>query len=81
MLAVGIMASEHDLEAALDRIEQALSRLEAAAAEKVEQAEHGGAAVVELGELRSRHRKLKDTVAQELRQLDLLLANLPNPRG
>lgn len=81
MLAIGIMASEHDLEAALDRIEQALARLETAAAKQAEHVEQSGAAVVELGELRTRHRKLKDTVAQELRQLDLLLANLPSQRG
>ncbi|MCH7627702.1 MULTISPECIES: hypothetical protein [Novosphingobium] len=70
-----------DLETALDRIEQALARLEAAAARKAEEAAESSAAEAELGDLRSRHRKLKDTVAQELRQLDLLLANLPNPRG
>ena len=61
----------HDaLDSALDRIEQALARLEGAVAAREAQ-------VAELGELKARHRKLKDTVTQELRQLDLLLANLP----
>ena len=71
-----------DLETTLDRIEHALARLEAAAARKAEEAaQDSEAKAAELGELRSRHRQLKDTVAQELRQLDLLLANLPSPRG
>jgi hypothetical protein len=65
-------ALESSLDEALDRIEQALARLEAVVA-AAPQAD--GAA--ELGALRVRHRKLKDTVTQELRQLDLLLANLP----
>ena len=65
-------ALENPLHAALDRIEQALSRLETAVAAcpRPEDA-------AELVALRSRHRKLKDTVTQEIQQLDLLLANLP----
>jgi hypothetical protein len=56
---------------ALDRLEQALVRVETAVTQQgVESAE-------ELALLKVRHRKLKDTVAQELRQLDLLLAGLP----
>ena len=56
---------------ALDRLEQALVRVETAVKQQgVESAE-------ELALLKVRHRKLKDTVAQELRQLDLLLAGLP----
>lgn len=80
VLALGTMATEA-LDTALDRIEQALARLEGAVARQADAAAQDDAAAAELGELRSRHRKLKDTVAQELRQLDLLLANLPNPRG
>lgn len=66
-------ALDNPLDAALDRIEQALIRLESAVAA-------GNATPpppAELAALRTRHRKLKDTVAQELQQLDLLLANLP----
>lgn len=66
-------ALENPLDAALDRIEQALIRLEAAVAAGIEAAPPLG----ELAALRTRHRRLKDTVAQELQQLDLLLANLP----
>jgi hypothetical protein len=67
-----------DFNAALDRIEQALARLERAgqalpAAVPVDPAPSNE----ELVELKARHRKLKDSVAQELRQLDLLLAGLP----
>ncbi|MEO0033145.1 MAG: hypothetical protein RIS94_2903 [Pseudomonadota bacterium] len=58
------------LDSALDRIEQALARLEGAVTTREAQ-------VAELGDIKVRHRKLKDTVTQELRQLDLLLANLP----
>lgn len=58
------------LESALDRIEQAVERLEQAAAARA-------ADLAEYGALKARHRKLKDTVTNELRQLDLLLANLP----
>jgi hypothetical protein len=71
---------EPSFDEALDRIEQALTRLEAAvaaspaAALSADPAADGAA---ELGALRTRHRKLKETVTQELRQLDLLLANLP----
>jgi len=57
------------LDAALDRIEQAIARLETAVA--------GAPAPAEVAELRSRHRKLKERVSQEIQQLDLLLANLP----
>lgn len=56
---------------ALDRLEQALVRVEAAVTQQ------GGETAEELALLKVRHRKLKDTVAQELRQLDLLLAGLP----
>ncbi|MDF8335065.1 hypothetical protein [Novosphingobium cyanobacteriorum] len=58
------------LDSALDRIEQALVRLEDAVSMREAQA-------AELGDLKARHRKLKETVTQELRQLDLLLTNLP----
>ncbi len=54
----------------LDRIVQALERLERAAA--VREAE-----IAEMAALKARHRRLKDTVSNELQQLDLLLANLP----
>ena len=67
-------ALDTPLDEALDRIEQALNRLESAVAAAPR------AAIPDPGELaalRTRHRKLKDTVAQELQQLDLLLANLP----
>lgn len=62
-------AQDSPLDAALDRIEQALVRLEAAVAAATPPAE--------VADLRSRHRKLKERVAQEIGQLDLLLANLP----
>ncbi len=59
---------------ALDRLEQALARVEGA----VSAQDNGdNRTVEELALLKVRHRKLKDTVAQELRQLDLLLAGLP----
>lgn len=67
------MATE-TLDVALDRLEQALMRVEGAIAN---QTERNGDAGQELASLKARHRKLKDTVAQELRQLDLLLAGLP----
>ncbi len=63
------MATEA-LDSALDRIEEALLRLEGAAAAREAEAAH-------FAELKTRHRRLKESVTQELRQLDLLLANLP----
>ncbi|NLR70050.1 hypothetical protein HGI47_04060 [Novosphingobium sp. ERN07] len=68
-----VMAADA-LNAALDRLEQALSRVEGAVSQ---QGNRSGETAEELALLRVRHRKLKDTVAQELRQLDLLLAGLP----
>ncbi|MBX9665430.1 hypothetical protein [Novosphingobium sp.] len=62
-------AQDSPLDAALDRIEQAIARLEAAVA--------AAPAPAEVAELHSRHRKLKERVSQEIQQLDLLLANLP----
>lgn len=73
VLACEAMATEA-LGAALDRLEQALSRIEGVVAQ---QGTHAVAAGEELALLKVRHRRLKDTVAQELRQLDLLLAGLP----
>jgi len=74
-------ALDTPLDAALDRIEQALNRLESAAAAAPRAASPAPADPAadqgELAALRTRHRKLKDTVTQELQQLDLLLANLP----
>jgi len=70
-------ALENPLHAALDRIEQALARLETAVAAGPRAADERPADAAELVALRSRHRKLKDTVTQEIQQLDLLLANLP----
>ncbi|HQS70800.1 MAG: hypothetical protein B7Y36_02780 [Novosphingobium sp. 28-62-57] len=67
------MATE-GLGAALDRLEQALARVEGAVSA---QESRGGETVEELALLKVRHRRLKDSVAQELRQLDLLLAGLP----
>ena len=58
---------------ALNRIEQAIGRLEGAVAARSASVTDTAA----LGELTSRHRKLRDKVTTELRQLDLLLANLP----
>ncbi len=72
MLANKAMTTEvqdSPLDAALDRIEQAIARLEAAVA--------AAPAPAEVAELRTRHRKLKERVSQEIQQLDLLLANLP----
>lgn len=61
-------------DAALDRLEQALVKVEGAISQK---GSRDGEAGDELAILKVRHRKLKDTVAQELHQLDLLLAGLP----
>jgi hypothetical protein len=59
-----------NLEHELARIALALDRLErAAAARELE--------IAEMTALKVRHRRLKDTVSNELQQLDLLLANLP----
>lgn len=66
-------ALDNPLDEALDKIELALTRLEAAAALAPPPANDSP----ELRALKARHRKLKDTVTQELQQLDLLLANLP----
>jgi hypothetical protein len=58
------------LEHELARIALALDRLErAATARELE--------IAEMTALKVRHRRLKDTVSNELQQLDLLLANLP----
>jgi hypothetical protein len=54
----------------LDRIALALDRLERAATARE-------AEIAEMTALKLRHRRLKDTVSNELQQLDLLLANLP----
>ncbi len=67
------MATEA-LDAALDRLEHALGKVEGAVSQLGNQ---GGEAGQELAILKVRHRKLKETVAQELQQLDLLLAGLP----
>lgn len=66
----GAVSDEGALIAALEQAEAALDRLEAAVAAR-------SAQDAELAALRARHRRLKDSVAGELRQLDLLLANLP----
>lgn len=66
-------ADAEGVDQALTRIEQAIGRLEAAVASR--ESHEADAAVV--GELTSRHRKLREKVTSELRQLDLLLANLP----
>jgi hypothetical protein len=58
------------LERDLDRIALALDRLEQAATMRE-------AELAEMSALKARHRRLKDTVSNELQQLDLLLANLP----
>ena len=62
------------LEDDLARIARALDRLERAA-----DARDGELA--ELAALKARHRQLKDTVSHELKQLDMLLANLPHASG
>jgi len=54
----------------LHRIALALDRLERAATARE-------AEIAEMTALKLRHRRLKDTVSNELQQLDLLLANLP----
>lgn len=69
MTAMTTEAQDSPLDAVLDRIEQAIARLELAVA--------AAPATAEVAELRSRHRKLKERVSQEIQQLDLLLANLP----
>ena len=58
----------------IDRIAAALDRLEQVATARE-------AEIAEMAALKARHRRLKDTVAKELQQLDLLLANLPEPDG
>lgn len=73
VVACPTMATEA-LDAALDRLEQALVQAENAVAQQGTRGDAGGE---ELALLKVRHRRLKDTVAQELRQLDLLLAGLP----
>ncbi len=74
-------ALDNSLDEALGRIEQAVTRLEAAAAAAPRTVPSSGPRTAdeagELAALRTRHRKLKDTVTQEIQQLDLLLANLP----
>ena len=60
----------HSLDHDLDRITLALDRLERAATARE-------AEIAEMTALKARHRRLKDTVSNELQQLDLLLANLP----
>jgi DNA repair ATPase RecN len=70
-------ALDKSLHEALDRIEQALARLEAAVVAAPRVAENTAEPAGELTALRTHHRKLKDTVSKELQQLDLLLANLP----
>ncbi|WP_292959587.1 hypothetical protein [Novosphingobium sp. UBA1939] len=70
------MATEA-LNAALDQIEQALGRLEAGVVALRTAACAESEATVELKALKTRHRKLKDKVAEELQQLDLLLAGIP----
>ncbi|QCI92433.1 hypothetical protein [Novosphingobium sp. EMRT-2] len=70
------MATEA-LNAALDQIEQALARLEAGVAALRTAASAEAEVTVELKALKTRHRKLKDKVAEELQQLDLLLAGIP----
>ena len=59
-----------NLDHEIARIAQALDRLERAAAERELE-------IAEMTALKVRHRRLKETVSNELQQLDLLLANLP----
>ncbi len=73
LLVLRVMA-DTALDSAITRLEQALDRAEAAAGRLGRGADE---TAQELASLKLRHRKLKDTVAQELRQLDLLLAGLP----
>ena len=73
VIASRLMPTE-EFDAALDRLELALEKVEGAIAL---QSKQGGEAGQELAILKVRHRKLKETVAQELQQLDLLLAGLP----
>ena len=78
-------AAGNGADQALDRIEQAIGRLEAAIAARaippVDTAQALGTAqppdAAGSGDLAVRHRRLKEKVTHELRQLDLLLANLP----
>ena len=62
---------------ALAPIEQHLGRIEAALARLERAADAREADLAEMAALKVRHRRLKDTVSNELQQLDLLLANLP----
>lgn len=66
-----------DLFTAVERIELALARLEGAVAQRQAAADGERAAQAELSELKTRHRKLRERVNEELQQLDLLLSSLP----
>ncbi|KPF55449.1 hypothetical protein J2792_000473 [Novosphingobium capsulatum] len=68
-----------DLFSAIERVELALARLEEVVARREAEAESAAAhnAQAELSELKSRHRKLRERVSEELQQLDLLLSSLP----
>lgn len=72
-----------DLFSAIERVELALTRLEEvvarqqADAQGTATAQEERAAQAELTELKSRHRKLRERVTEELQQLDLLLSSLP----
>ncbi len=71
-----------DLFTAIERVELALARLEDVVARREAEAEsavahNAQAAQAELSELKSRHRKLRERVSEELQQLDLLLSSLP----
>jgi hypothetical protein len=65
-----VKGTTQSFEIDLGRIATALDRLERAATARE-------AELAEMSTLKARHRRLKDTVSNELQQLDLLLANLP----
>lgn len=77
-----------DLFSAVERIELALAQLETAVARQQAAApapatqgalaaQDDTEAKVELAELKTRHRRLRERVTEELQQLDLLLSSLP----
>jgi len=74
--------STGDLFSAIERVELALARLEDVVARREAggdgaAAQTANGAQAELTELKSRHRKLRERVSEELQQLDLLLSSLP----
>lgn len=67
---------ERQLEGALDRLDRALGKAEAAAASRREMAVAAANQAERLAALETRHAELKQAVASGLRQLDEMLAGM-----